>query len=342
MIRAALVQVGMSVVFTGLGLAAGWWMWRPAPAAAPAAEAPHAHAMVVSEQARRNLGIVMGEVKPAPWTRTARFPATVEDLPGSTVVLKAPSSGRIVGAPRRAGVVVAAGEAVAVLEAGAPGDRITLAAPAGPPDWDLVESPLAAGGHVEAGATVAVLRDSRAMRIRAESGGADAALLLDALRNGTACDASPLLAGTGPELKGLKLHAAANDPGGRLTLAVAEASNEVLAARDEGEKGKFRTWGLRAGQRYVLSIPLETVKRTYVVPLDAIATDGPDKVVFLQSGDTFLSQKVVVLYQDARVAVLDARTSGIAPGDVYVERGAPALALALRAGSNVIGHGHPH
>ncbi len=342
MIRTALVHLGMSVVFTGLGLAAGRWVWRPAPAAAAAAEAPHAHAMVISEQARRNLGIVMGEVRPAPWIRTARFPATVEDLPGSVVVLKAPSAGTLVEVPRRAGVVVAAGEAVAVLQAEASGERIIIAAPVGPPDWDVAELPRTAGERVEAGATIAVLRDSRVVRIRAESGGADAGHLLDALRNGTICEAAPLVPGTGPELKGLKPLSAGNDPGGRLTVVLADAANEALAVRDEGERGKFRSWGLRAGQRYVFTVPLETVKRTYVVPLDAIATDGPDKVVFLQSGDTFLSQKVVILFQDARVAVLDAKTSGIAPGDVYVERGAPALALALRAGSNVLGHGHPH
>jgi len=298
--------------------------------------------MVVSPQAQKNLGIVTGEVRPSPWTRTARFPAVIEDAPGAVVTVKAPSAGTVAGMPRRPGTVVAAGEAVASLRLDGSETPVAVAAPAGPADWDVVETPVRQGDRVEPGATIGVLRNPRLVRVRAESAGVDAALLLDALRNGTGCEATPLLAGNGPALKDLKLLFAGNEPGDRMTSVVAESANETLAVQDEGQNGKYRTWALRAGQRYVLRVPLETVKRTYVVPADAIAADGPDKVVFLQSGDTFLPQKVVILFQDAEIAVLDAKTSGLAPGDVCVQRGAPALALALRSGSNAIGHGHPH
>lgn len=327
MIRNALAHTAMSLVFTALGLAAGRWAWRPAPAApAPVAD-PHAHAAAVSPQALRNLGVRTGEVRPSSWTRTARFPAVVEASASSRLEVRAPAAGTVSGLKVRPGVVVAAGAPLAAV-----GDA-AMTAPAGPPDWDVVDVPVRDGSAVRAGDLIAVLSDARAVTLRATSAGPDAAILLEALKAGTPCGASPLLEGTGPVLADLPLVQAAGTAD-----VLAEARNEVLATREGGA----RTWALRPGQKYVLRVPLETVKRAYVLPAGAVASDGPDKVVFLQSGDTFLTQKVVVLHHDAEVAVLDAKASGLAPGDVCVLEGAPALALALRAGGSTIGHGHPH
>lgn len=341
MLRSAILHVVMSLLFTGLGLAAGWKLWRPR-AAAPVPAPEHLHAPVISPQARKNLGIEMGEIKATPWTRSARFPATIEVAPGAEVKLSAPAAGRIVEVRKRAGALVAAGEVVATLKADGSGETISITAPSGPPDWDIVEQAASPDLHVEAGATLIVLRDSHAVRVQAASGGEDAAHLLEAVKSGVACEASPLVAGSGPALTELTLVSAENTPGDRLIRVTAAAANEPLAVVDAGDGAKVRTWKLRPGMRYVLRVPLETVKRTYVVPADAVADDGPDKVVFLQSGDAFLPEKVVVLHRDAEIAVLDARSSAIAPGDVYVARGAFALSLALRAGSNATGHTHPH
>ncbi|MCC6738921.1 MAG: hypothetical protein IT452_07725 [Planctomycetia bacterium] len=326
MIRNALAHTAMSLVFTALGLAAGRWAWRAAPAApAPVAD-PHAHAAAVSPQALRNLGVRTGEVRPSSWTRTARFTAVVEVPAGSRLEVRAPAAGTVAGLNVRPGMVVAAGAALAAV-----GDA-AVAAPSGPPDWDVVDVPVGDGSAVRAGDVIAVLSDARAVTLRATSAGPDAAILLDALKAGTPCGATPLLDGTGPVLADLPLVGAAGTAD-----VLAEARNEVLSTRDGG-----RTWALRPGQKYVLRVPVETLKRAYVLPAGAVASDGPDKVVFLQSGDTFLMQKVVVLHHDAEVAVLDAKASGLAPGDVCVLEGAPALALALRAGGSTIGHGHPH
>ena len=149
----------MSLAFTGLGIAAGWRIWRPAPGPA-AATAPLVNAPAISPQARKNLGIVIGELKSTPWTKIARFPATLEDSPDATLSLRAPAAGTVVDVRKRAGAMIGAAEAVVTLRADASGETISVAAPAGPPDWDVVESPMNPGVHVDAGATVAVLRDS--------------------------------------------------------------------------------------------------------------------------------------------------------------------------------------
>ncbi|MEK7469665.1 MAG: hypothetical protein AAB074_20005 [Planctomycetota bacterium] len=338
MVRSALVHVTLSLLCTALGLLAGWRIWKPGPAPA-AAKTPPPGATAVSAQARKNLGIVIGEIKSTPWTRVARFPAVIESVPGSEATLKAPSSGTVVEVRTRAGSVIAAGASVATLR-GAAGESITIPAPTGATDWDLVESRVAAGERVEAGAVIAVLRDARRMRVRAETGGDDAPVLVAALKDATACEATPLLPGNGPTLEEVTLVSVENEPGRRLTRASADVANVPLAAVADGAGNTVRTWALRPGQRYELRVPVEVVKRTYVVPADALADDGPDKVVFLPNGESFLPEKVTVLYRDSEVAVLDARTSRLAVGDPYVERGAPALSLALRAQSLVIGHTH--
>ena len=77
---------------------------------------------------------------------------------------------------------------------------------------------------------------------------------------------------------------------------------------------------------------------------DALADDGPDKVVYIQNGDSFKPAKVVVLYQDHDVVVLDSKTSELFPGDSVVQTGAFGLSLALKSSGGAIdphaGHNH--
>ncbi|MBI2919543.1 MAG: HlyD family secretion protein [Planctomycetes bacterium] len=339
MLRKAMAYAAMSLVFTAIGLLGGRAAWKPkAEAAAPPAAAMRAP--TISKQALLNLGVEIGELSAAPWTRTVGIPATVESLPESVRTLTAPAAGTVLDAPHRAGTVVSPADVLLTIRG--EGDS-AVAAPAGAPDWDLVEMKVNAGDRVEAGTPVAVLRDARAVRLRARTAGTDAEVLLRALKEGTACEAVPMVGGSGPALKGLKLLFADNAAGERATAAVAEVPNEVLAVRDDGDGGKVRTWALREGQRYLLRVPMETVKQVYVVPQSALAVDGADRVVYLQDGDSFLARRVVVLHEDADVAVLASKNSEVFPGDVYVRRGAFGLGLAMKAAmQSVIGHGHVH
>ena len=101
-----------------------------------------------------------------------------------------------------------------------------------------------------------------------------------------------------------------------------------------GKTGKlFRSWKVRDGLRYMLRIPIdsERMKDVFVVPAEAVTDDGPDKVVFIQDGDAFKPQKVVLLYIDEEHAVLGKR-SELFEGDMVVQAGAFGLGLALNAG----------
>ncbi|MCE9581543.1 MAG: hypothetical protein K8T20_03400 [Planctomycetes bacterium] len=212
-------------------------------------------------------------------------------------------------------------------------------------DYDVEEILVKPGEHVVAGERLAVLRDPRPVVLRAEAAGGDAALLLKSLSAGDRLDAIPLVAGTGPELKGLQILYGRNDPADSGTVAILRAVNEPLFTRDEAEKGKFRTWKLRPGQRFLLRVPIQSFQGVYVLPSDAVVEEGADRIVFVKDGDGVKPAKVVVLWQDREVAVLDSKHSEIFPGDEVAEHNAFPLRLALKAGSGEeagahVGHNH--
>jgi biotin carboxyl carrier protein len=206
---------------------------------------------------------------------------------------------------------------------------VTVKAPAGA-GWDAEDVLVRPGDRVEAGARVAVMHDARRVRMRAEAAGGDAAALLKALSEGTSMEAQALVPGTGPDLKSLKVLFLRNEADDRGTLAFLPAANEELGSRKDGKR-TFRSWRLRPGLKYLLRVPVESAAEAIVVPGGAVVEDGADRILFVQDGEGFKKSKVVVLYQDKDVAVLDPKHSEIFPGDVFVAKGAFALKLALQA-----------
>jgi multidrug efflux pump subunit AcrA (membrane-fusion protein) len=214
----------------------------------------------------------------------------------------------------------------------------------GAPDFDVRVLLVKPGEHVEAGARLAVLDDARVLHLGAEAAGGDATRLIAALTEGATLEARPLVDGTGPVLKGLSILFARNDEADSGTVATLRIPNEELVSR-ELEKARFRTWKLRPGLRYMLQVPVHTWKGVYVVPSDAVVEDGLERIVFLKDGDGVKPAKVVVVWQDQEVAVLDGKSSQLFPDDEVAQHGAFALRLALRAGSGEpagahAGHNH--
>lgn len=235
------------------------------------------------------------------------------------------------------------GHALAALKAmhltGGLEQTVMLKAPATAPDWDLLSVDVKPGQKVEAGQVIAMLSNPRQLQLQAEPVGGEVAAVLSSIGENAAIDASPLVAGTGPELKGLKLAYVTSAPDGHGTLAVLRVQNAPNAARNGESKPHGRTWKLRTGLRYTLRVPMERLDDVFVLPTGAVTDDGPDKVVFIQDGDSFRAAKVVVRYQDHQFAVLDAKHSEVFPGDTVATCGAFGLGLALKAGS---GAADPH
>jgi multidrug efflux pump subunit AcrA (membrane-fusion protein) len=205
--------------------------------------------------------------------------------------------------------------------AGALDPIMVLNAPAaGVPDWDVAEVAVRVGQRVEAEEIGHVVR---------------------ALEEGAALESRPLIAGTGPAMKDLKVD--------RLDTRAGEEERGARAyviCRNEAVQtaGAARSWRLRIGLRYLVLVPVAQLEGRFVLPAGAVTDDGPRKVVFLQDGDTFLTKPVYVEYEDDEVVVI-ANDGAIFPGDPVVLSGAFALGLALQTGSGAAADphaGHSH
>ena len=212
------------------------------------------------------------------------------------------------------------------------------------PDWDLFSLEVKPGQKVEAGQAVGTLSNPRRLRLHSEPVGGETAAILTAAGQDATLEAAPLVPGTGPTLKGLKIAYVTNPTDGHGTLAVLRVDNEPLVVKGGAASKQGRIWKLRAGIRYILRVPTEKLDNVFVLPSAAVTDDGPDKVVFIQDGDSFKTAKVVISYQDHEFAVLDGKHSELFPGDQVVQSGAFGLGLALKAGSGAIDPhaGHQH
>jgi len=226
------------------------------------------------------------------------------------------------------------------FELGAFDTVVQVKAPGLAPDWDVEALLVKPGGHVEEGQPLMTLKNARELTLRVEPSGGEVEVLLDALKAGTRVVARSLVPGAAPPLDGLAILKVFYPETGRAEAYV-PVENAPLVTRQAGEGRVFRSWQLGEGQRYMVRVPTEVMDRVYVLPVEAVAEDGPDKVVFLQSGDHFRPVQVEILYQDDEVVVIPA-TADFFPGNPIVTHGAFALGLALKAAGGGAGGGHGH
>ena len=148
----------------------------------------------------------------------------------------------------------------------------------------------------------------------------------------------------GPSSRGFNISYVESSSKNEGTLAFVEVANTPQSEIDRGGGRKSRTWKLREGLRYLLNVPTRKMENVYVLPAAAVTEDGPNKVVFLQDGDSFKPVPIVVAYQDHEVVVVPAsKEVALFPGDPVVMSGAFELGLAMKSGDAVDAHaGHNH
>jgi hypothetical protein len=209
------------------------------------------------------------------------------------------------------------------------------------PDWDVEAVDVKPGTRVEAGQRLALLVNSREMLLRAEPSGSELPLVLNTFTNNKKVEAAPLIQNGGPLLRELTIQQVSSEATVGTPFALLALKNEAFERK---APSPFRSWQLRAGQRYLLHLPVKELSDVFVLPAEALTDEAADKVVFVRSGETFESRKVVVLYQDSERVVLDSKHSDLFPGDDVVVRGAFGLGLALKAGSGEVDPhaGHTH
>lgn len=222
---------------------------------------------------------------------------------------------------------------------------VKVKAPSSAPDWDVTSLDVRRGAHVERGQQLLTLHAPRSMHLETEPVGSDKSEVLKALAGGVSCEAHPLVEGSGPVLKDLRLAFVTGRAGTAGTVAVAIVTNSPLSvAPPAGEAPRHRSWHLRAGLRYMLRIPVEEFTNVFVLPADAITTDGAREVVFVRKGLRFEPIEVELIHRDDRVAVIPINDRTRLTIDHHVAiSGAYPLALTMKGRDRATSaHGHPH
>ncbi len=228
-------------------------------------------------------------------------------------------------------------------ELGALDPVMRIRAPETAADWDVREILVRPGQWVEEGEELLCLDNPRCLHLRAEPTQGETKTVLDAMQAKVTMDARPIIPDASPILSGLAIRRVFHSETESGTAAYVTFDNTPLFSSEDGSGRTFRTWSLREGQRYELLVPTLQYDKVYVFPGNAVVDDGPDKVLFLKSGDSFRKIPVEILYHDHEVVVLPA-SSDIFPGNPIVTHGALALSLALDSGGSdpTGGHGHAH
>ena len=133
------------------------------------------------------------------------------------------------------------------------------------------------------------------------------------------------------------------DPQARTLPFYVELPNEIVHTARR-EHGLFPTWKYKPGQRMEVLVPVERWENQIVLPTSAVASDGAERYVFIQSGKTFRRVPVHVLHRDPDSVVI-ANDGSVYPGTSIAMNGAHQLLMALKnqAGGGVDPHaGHSH
>lgn len=210
--------------------------------------------------------------------------------------------------------------------------------------WDVADVLTKRGAKVVAGQPLVALRDPRRLFLRTKPVGIEVGAILIAARERHRIVAKPFIRSSGPVLEDLTISYVESSRDNDGTVAFVEVGNTVASeiARESGLKS--RTWALRTGLRYLLEVPTQKLDNVFVLPAAAVTEDGPNKIVFLQDGDSFKPVPVVIVYQDQEVAVIPVSNKVLLfPGDRVVHAGAFELGLAMKGSDAVDPHaGHQH
>ena len=203
------------------------------------------------------------------------------------------------------------------------------------------------GQTVAAGETLAVMADYSELYIEGQAFEQDLPLLANAANNGWKVKAVVETAGEQASvLENLDLIYSANEihADSRTLHFYVRLPNEIVRKVKTEDGATFVQWKHRLGQRLQVLIPVEEWPDRIVLPVDAVAKEGPDSFVFRQNGSRFDRVPVKVDYRDQSSVVL-ANDGSLFPREIIAFRGAHQMQMALQmqAGGGIDPHaGHTH
>lgn len=207
--------------------------------------------------------------------------------------------------------------------------------------------PARRGQVVQAGDPLCTLGDFTELYIEGRAFEQDAEALVKAANYGRKVTAVLEGAGTSSRmLEGLEFSHVANEveADSRALHFYIRLPNDIARDSTDSEGRHFLTWKYKLGQRMQVRVPIETWKAVFVLPVDAVAQEGPESFVFVENGDQFDRKPVHVVYRDQVDAVI-ANDGSIYPGNSIAMNCAHQLQMAIKnkAGGAPDPHaGHHH
>lgn len=203
------------------------------------------------------------------------------------------------------------------------------------------------GEAVQTGQTLCILTDYSTLYVEGRAFEQDAAEIIQAANDERRITAFPEQAGLG-------------SPSGLEELEIVYVSNEIerdsralhfyvnlpneIVRESQRDNHQFVTWRFKPGQRMQLRVPVEQWENVMVLPVDAVAQEGPETFVFVENGDHFDRRPVHIKYRDQYDAVID-NDGSLFPGESVAQNGAHQLQMAIKnkSGGAVDPHaGHNH
>ncbi len=188
------------------------------------------------------------------------------------------------------------------------------------------------GEAVQTGQTLCILTDYSELYVEGRAFEQDADEIIRAANEERAITAYPEQQGLGSPagLEQLEIVHVANEVerDSRALDFYVDLPNEIVRESRRGTH-TFVTWRFKPGQRMQLRVPVEHWENVIVLPVDAIAQEGPETFVFVENGDHFDRKAVHVKYRDQKDAVLD-HDGSIFPGETVAQNAAHQLQMAIK------------
>jgi cobalt-zinc-cadmium efflux system membrane fusion protein len=202
------------------------------------------------------------------------------------------------------------------------------------------------GQHVNTGDSLAILSNHAELLIEGRAFEQDAGPIAGALENGWSVSAVVESSEGEPALvEGLQILYLASrvDRESRALHFYVNLPNRLLRDSQSGGR-RYVAWRFKPGQRMQVQVPVERWTDRMVLPIAAIAQDGPETYIFRVNGDHLVRQPVHVEFRDQLSAVI-ASDGSVYPGDEIAMNAAHQLLVALKnkSGGGVDPHAwHTH
>jgi multidrug efflux pump subunit AcrA (membrane-fusion protein) len=208
------------------------------------------------------------------------------------------------------------------------------------------ELPVQAGQAVESGEALCTLADYQELYLEGRAFEQDAEALVQAAEAGRHVVAVTEGLRETSRIENLEIVFVSNqvEPQSRALHFYVALPNEVVRDAMQPDGRHFIAWKHKTGQRMQLRVPVERWQNVLVLPVDAVAQEGPEFYVFVQNGDRFERRPVHVPHRDQDYAVI-ANDGSVFPGETVAMNAAHQLQMAIKnqAGGGVDPHaGHNH